>query len=102
MIKRREAAWKEVLEARDKDTKERCMEAYREENRKVKCYVYESKMEVNEQFGKKMSQDVNGNRKVFGKEVSKANGGKVESCSRIKDGNERLALEEIEVGRIWK
>ena len=28
--------------------------------------------------------------------------GKVESCSRIKDGNGRLALEEVEVQRIWK
>ena len=40
-----------------------------------------------------MNQDVNGYRKLFWKEVSKANGGKVESCSRIKDGNERLSLD---------
>ena len=42
-------------------------------------------MEVNEQFGGKMNQDVNGNRKLFWKEVSKENRRKVESCSRIKD-----------------
>ena len=49
-----------------------------------------------------MSQDVNGNRKLFWKEVSKVNGGKVESCSRAKDGKRRLALSEVEVRRIWK
>ena len=45
---------------------------------------------------------MNGNRKLFGKEVSNGKGGKVESCSRIKDGNGRLTQEENEVRRIWK
>ena len=36
-----------------------------------------------------------GNRKLFWKEESKANEGKVESCNRIKDGNRRLALEKV-------
>ena len=35
--------------------------------------------------GKKMNQDVNGNRKLLWKKLSKTNGGKVESCSIIKD-----------------
>ena len=39
-------------------------------------------------FGK-MNQDVNENRKLFWKEVSNVKGGKVESCSRKKDGNGR-------------
>ena len=43
-----------------------------------------------------MNQDVNGNRKLFRKEVTKANRGKVESCSTIKDGNGMLALGEVE------
>ena len=34
--------------------------------------------------------------------MSKANVGKVESCSRIKDGNGRLALQEVEVQKMWK
>ena len=49
-----------------------------------------------------MNQDMNGYRKLFWKEVSKANGGKVENSKRIKDGNRRVALEEVEVRRIWK
>ena len=47
-----------------------------------------------------MNQDVNGNRKLFGKEVSKVNGGKLENSNIIKDGNGRLVLEEAKVRRI--
>ena len=54
-------------------------------------------MEVNESFGRKISQNVDWNRKLFWKEVSKVKGRKVESCSRIKERKERLALVEYEV-----
>ena len=49
-----------------------------------------------------MNENVNGNRKLFWKEVSNVKGRKVETCSRIKDGNGRLAQGEDEVRRIWK
>ena len=62
------------------------MHASEQRRERLKCVIYQ------EQFGIKMNQDVNGNRKPFWKEVSKVNGGKVESCSRVKDGNGRLAL----------
>ena len=65
---------------------------YREEKRKVNWRIYQSKKEVNEQFGRKINQDLNGNMKLFWKEVSKVNGGKVESWSRIMGGNGRLAF----------
>ena len=49
--------------------------------------------EINEQFLRKIYEDVNGNRKSFRKEVSNAKGRKVELQQNklIKDGNERLA-----------
>ena len=47
-----------------------------------------------------MNQDIHENRKLFWKEMSKVNGGKVESCSIIKDGNGRLAKGKYEVRRI--
>ena len=56
-------------------------------------YISE-KRKVNEQFGRKMNEDVNRNRKLFWNKVSNAKGGKVESCSRIKNRNERLAQGE--------
>ena len=38
-----------------------------------------------------MDEDVNGNRKLFWKEGTNTKGGKVESCSKIKAVNGRLA-----------
>ena len=78
------------------------MEAHREEKINVKRCIYQSKKKANEQFGRKMNEDVNGNRKLFWNEVSNAKGGKVEICSRIKDGNGRLVQGEDEVRKIWK
>ena len=83
-------AWNEVA-------KDRYTEVYKEEKRKIKRCIYQSKKELNEQFGRKMNQSVNGNRKLFWKEMVKKNEGKLESCSRIKDVNGRLALGEDEV-----
>ena len=100
MVERKEAAWKEVLGAREEVRKERCMEAYREEERKVKRCIYQNKKKVNEQFVRKMNEDLNGNRKLFWKEVSIAKGGKVESCSRIKDENGWLAQGEVEMRKM--
>ena len=65
--------------------------------RKVKRCIYQSKEKVQEQFGGKMNQDVNGNRKLFWKELIKVSGGNVENSNRMKEGNMRLALEEAEV-----
>ena len=72
------------MEASYEETKERFMEAYREEKRIVKKCIIQSKKKVNEQFGRKMNENVNGNRKLFWKEVSNVKRGKVESCSRVK------------------
>ena len=46
-VRRKEAAWK-VMPASDEETKERCMEAYIEEKRKVKRCIIHSKKKVNE------------------------------------------------------
>ena len=56
----------------------------------------------NEQFGRKLNETVNGNRKLFWKVVCNAKGGNVENCSRIKDWNGRLAQGADEVRRISK
>ena len=69
-----------MLGARDEDVRERCLEVYKG---KVKSCIYQSE-EVNEQFGRKMNQDVNGNRKLFWKEVTKANRENLENCSRMR------------------
>ena len=43
-----------------------------------------------------MTEDLDGNRKLFWKEVSNTKGGNVKSCSRVKNGNGRLAQENLE------
>ena len=43
-----------MLAANDEEAKERCMEAYREEKRKVKRAIYQGKDKVNEQFERNM------------------------------------------------
>ena len=73
-VKRKEAAWKKVLPASDVEAKEICMETYRKEEKRC---IYQSKKKVNEHFGMKMNGDVNGNKRLFWKEVSSAKGGKV-------------------------
>ena len=55
-VSKKEAAWDEMLGARDEKEKERFMDAYREEKRKIKRCIYQNKKEVNEQFGRKMNQ----------------------------------------------
>ena len=52
---------KEVLAATNEEAKETCKKAYKEEKRKVKRCIYQSKNKVNKYFGKKMNEDMNGN-----------------------------------------
>ena len=99
-VRRKEEAWKRVLAASEEENKERFLEAYREEKRKIKRCIIQSKKKVNEQFGRKMNEDVNSNRKLFWKDLSNVKGGKVESCSRVKDGKGRLAQGEDGVRKI--
>ena len=49
------------------------MEVYKEEKRKYKRCIYQSKKQVNEQFRRKMNQNVSKKRKAFWKKVSKVN-----------------------------
>ena len=41
------------------------MGAYRKERRKVKRYIYQRKKKVNEEFGRKMNEVVDVNKKLF-------------------------------------
>ena len=66
-VERKEAAWREILGTRNEAANNRCVDIYKEEKRKVKRYIYQSKKDINEQFGRKMNQDVDGNMKLFGR-----------------------------------
>ena len=47
-----------MLGVRDEDARERCLEVYKEEKRKVERCLYQIKKKVQEQIGRKMNQDV--------------------------------------------
>ena len=57
-----------MLITSNEEAKVRCMKAYREEKKKVKGCIYRSKKKVNENFGREMNVDMNGNMKLFWKE----------------------------------
>ena len=65
------------MAASDEEAKERRMEAYRKEKRRIKRYIYHRKKKVNKQFGRKINENVNGNRKLFWNEVSRTKGGEL-------------------------
>ena len=93
------AVRKEILGARDEVAKKICMEAHKQVNKwSIDVYIIGEK-EINEQYGRKMNQDVSGN-KLFLKKLSKIYGRNIDSQSRINDGNGSLALREDEMRRI--
>ena len=60
------------------------------------------KREVNEQFGKKMNEDIHGNKKLFWKEVRKVGKERNGNLLNIMNRNRRLVTEEWEVRRLWR
>src|SRR5678815_1668645 len=70
-VKSKKEAWLNVLKANDEVSKERCLELYKEEKRNTKRCIRKRKEELNEQFGRRMNGDIQGNRKLFWKEVRK-------------------------------
>ena len=94
-VERKGAAWKEVLRAENVVPEDKCMKIDKEKSRKVKRCIYQCKREVNDQFGRKMNQDIDENRKLFWK----VKVGKVESCNRISDGSGRMKCQEPIVRR---
>src|SRR5678815_2009777 len=70
-VKSKKEAWLNVLKANDEVSKERCLELYKEEKRNTKRCIRRRRQEVNEQFGRRMNGDIQGNRKLFWKEARK-------------------------------
>ena len=64
-LQRREKLKSLYIKARDADAWERRFEVYKEEKRNVKRCIYQSKEEVQEQFRRKMNEELNGNRKFL-------------------------------------
>ena len=73
-----------VLKARDDITKANCVGVYKEEKK------------INEQFGRRMNGDVEGNRKLFWMEARKAKRENKELLQKIVDVNGVCVSDETE------
>ena len=60
-----------MFEARDKVAKERYMETFKEGKREVIMYMNLIKEKLSEKLGRKMNQDVRGNKKLFWRGVKR-------------------------------
>ena len=65
---------------------------------RVKAVVGEAKREAEERFGTKLSQDFEGNRKMFWKEVKRVQKGKQGEEMRVKARNETCWLKGTWIG----
>ena len=54
-----------MLGARDEEQKKDVWRLIERKRERLKVHIYKSKKKVNGEFGRKMNQDVNGNRKLF-------------------------------------
>ena len=76
-------------------------EEYRKERRKVKAVVREAKKEAEDRFGAKLSQDFEGNRKMFWKEVKRVRKGVQGEELRVKDRDGTMLVEGKAVRQRW-
>ena len=83
-VKRNEAAWKDMLRARQMTVKERCMEVCKERN--LKMYVYQSKKKSSDQFGTK-----NESRRVWKQKFGVNTRGLELECGREGQNDRELA-----------
>ena len=68
----------------------------------AKRKVKKCKIDANERLGRKMNDDLNGNVKLFWKEVRKANGSTKSGCKRIKGRDGSMLIEEEDVKNRWR
>ena len=75
---------------------------YRFWKRKVKELVNDSKQRVDEDFGRKLSEDFNVNKKLFWREVKRERGGSETRSVRVKNEDGSLVGGKEEVTGVWK
>ena len=92
---------KNVAKNVSEDIKERRSE-YKSWNRKVKDLVNESKRKVDEEFGRKLSEKLFENEKLFCKEVKRKRGGVGGMSVRVKREDGVLVSSREEVKEVWK
>ena len=98
----KERVYMRMLQATNEHEKSRLKEEYKVIKKDVKKMVKRSKKEVNERLGNKMKEDLNGNLKLFWKEVRKINGSDRNTSSRVKDREGKILIGECRARERWR
>ena len=101
-VEEKKKAYKKMLQRNMSEVRVRRRSEYRAWKKRVKDLVDESKMRVDEEFGRKLSEKFMDNKKLFWKEVRKERGdvGGVSLRMRREDG--MLVGSKEEVKGVWK
>jgi len=75
---------------------------YMESKRKVKRVIRESKLKIDEDFGRKLSKNFKENKKLFWKETKKERGGQTSGGERVKDKGGNALREGEAVRERWR
>ncbi len=102
-VKRKKRAYKKMLQRNlPKEVKVRRKSEYKEWKKRVRKMIKMSKRRVDEEFGRKLSQNFSENKKHFWKEVTKVRGGERSGDVWMRGENGELGRGESELKGIWK
>ena len=90
-------AFEEWLQRRDRVTYDR----YRAQRVAVKLAVQAAKRMADWRWGERLGNDFEGNKKMFWKEVKRVRKGEQAREERVKDVNEQILRDGVEVRRRW-
>ncbi len=84
------------------EVKARRKSEYKDWKNRVRELIKESKRRVDEEFGRKLSQNFSENKKLFWKEVKKARGGEKSGDVKMRGEDGELVGGDSELKEIWK
>ena len=102
IIEKKTEAYIRKEQEQNAEKRVRLKEEYDIAKKVAKRDVERCKIEANERLGRKMNDDLNGNVKLFWKEVRKANGSTKSGCKRIKGRDGSMLIEEDDVKNRWR
>ncbi len=101
-VEGKKRAYKKMLQRNlPEGVKARRKSEYKEWKRKVRELIKESMRRVDEEFGRKLSQNLCDNKKLFWKEVKKARGGERDGGVRMRGEDGEYVGDESELKRLW-
>ncbi len=102
-VERKKRAYKKMLQRNlPEEVKARRKSEYKDGKNRVRELIEESKRRMDEEFGRKLSQNFSENKKLFWKEVKKVRGEERSGDVRMRREDGDLVGSESELKGIWK